>query len=69
MAIYFLRFFSPKTNLRTDSYGGSLENRSRIFVEISHEISKFAGDDFLLSMKINGHDLIEGEQFLRMSQN
>lgn len=39
-------FFSPTTNHRTDLYGGSLENRMRIYVEIVRDVRKKVGPDF-----------------------
>jgi 2,4-dienoyl-CoA reductase-like NADH-dependent reductase (Old Yellow Enzyme family) len=47
------QFLSQTTNLRTDKYGGSLENRARIVVEIAQEIRKRVAKDFSLSIKIN----------------
>ncbi len=37
------QFLSDKTNLRTDRYGGSLENRARIVVEVAEAITKVWG--------------------------
>jgi N-ethylmaleimide reductase len=34
------QFLSDKTNLRTDRYGGSIENRARIVVEVAEAITK-----------------------------
>ena len=34
------QFFSPISNKRDDIYGGSLENRSRLLIEISRAIRK-----------------------------
>ena len=31
-------FFSPISNLRKDNYGGSLENRCRLLIEVSKSI-------------------------------
>ena len=39
-------FLSPAKNHRTDEYGGSIENRARILVEILREIRVRVGDDF-----------------------
>ena len=47
------QFLSPTTNIRTDEYGGSLENRVRLLVEIAREIKKRCRPDFILSTKIN----------------
>ena len=37
-------FLSPVTNLRTDAWGGSLENRARFLVEVVHAVRKAVGD-------------------------
>ena len=47
------QFLSPTTNQRTDKYGGSLENRSRLIMEIADEIRAKLPKDFLLGIKIN----------------
>lgn len=55
------QFLSSRVNLRTDEYGGSLENRSRIIFEILDAIKeKIPDPKFSLSVKINSHDFIEG---------
>ncbi|KAK3313201.1 NADH oxidase [Apodospora peruviana] len=47
------QFLSQTTNLRTDEYGGSLENRARLITEIADEIRAQTRPDFVLSIKIN----------------
>lgn len=47
------QFLSPTTNNRTDKYGGSLENRMRIIIEIAEEVSKRVSKDFIVGIKIN----------------
>ncbi|EDU46800.1 NemA NADH:flavin oxidoreductase Old Yellow Enzyme family [Pyrenophora tritici-repentis] len=47
------QFLSPTTNHRTDAYGGSLENRARLIVEIGQEIRKRTSPNFILSIKLN----------------
>lgn len=47
------QFLSQTTNRRTDKYGGSLENRSRIVTEIAAEIQKRVSPSFILGMKVN----------------
>lgn len=42
------RFFSPSHNERTDSYGGSLENRMRLGIEIVRAIKDEVGNRMLL---------------------
>ncbi|KAI1204661.1 NADH oxidase [Annulohypoxylon truncatum] len=47
------QFLSPTTNLRTDSYGGSLANRARLITEIADGVRGATGPDFVLAIKIN----------------
>lgn len=54
------QFLSPLTNLRTDRWGGSLENRSRFALEIYRNMRSKVGDDFPLSIKINSADFQRG---------
>ncbi len=54
------QFMSPLTNLRTDEYGGSLENRSHLLLEITTEVRKAVGDDFLLLVRLGLDDLLPG---------
>ena len=56
---FFLsRFISPAVNHRTDAYGGSTKNRSRILLEILAGIRE-AAPDLHISIKINSSDFIE----------
>ncbi|KAL7416323.1 NADH oxidase [Mrakia frigida] len=55
------QFLSGRVNKRTDNYGGSLENRSRIVFRIFEEIKRrVPANDFLLSIKMNSADFAEG---------
>lgn len=54
------QFLSPLTNLRTDEYGGSLENRSRLLLEITTEVRKAVGEKFLVLVRLGLDDLIPG---------
>ena len=47
------QFLAPTTNQRTDEYGGSLQNRSRIIMEIAEAIRKRVPTSFILGIKIN----------------
>ena len=49
-------FFSPHTNHRTDLYGGSLENRMRIYIEIVRDVRKKVGPDFPVTIRLSGTD-------------
>lgn len=51
---------SPLFNRRTDDYGGSLENRMRFPLEVIESIRAKTGPDFILGMRLNGDDLVEG---------
>ncbi len=57
---FFLsRFISPAVNHRTDKFGGSAENRSRILLEILHGI-KEAAPNLHVTIKINSNDFTHG---------
>ena len=47
------QFLSASINKRTDSYGGSLENRARILFEIISGIREKCGDKFLLGVRLS----------------
>lgn len=47
------QFLSPKSNLRTDKYGGNLENRLRFPIEILQRIRQKVGSDFLLGVRMS----------------
>jgi 2,4-dienoyl-CoA reductase-like NADH-dependent reductase (Old Yellow Enzyme family) len=49
-------FISPHTNRRTDRWGGPLENRARIMVEILRRVREELGPDYPVTAKINGTD-------------
>ena len=52
-------FLSPATNRRTDEYGGSLENRARILVDIVAAVRKVIGNRLALGVRLCGDELIE----------
>jgi 2,4-dienoyl-CoA reductase-like NADH-dependent reductase (Old Yellow Enzyme family) len=54
------QFISPKTNRRTDEYGGSLENRMRLPLRVLDAVRKAVGDDFPILGKIGMTDGIKG---------
>lgn len=45
------QFFSPRTNFRTDRFGGSLANRARFGLMVHEEIRKRLGDDAIVSLR------------------
>lgn len=54
------QFLSPRVNLRTDEYGGSLENRARFLLEIIAAVRAAVGADFPISVKLNSADFQKG---------
>jgi 2,4-dienoyl-CoA reductase-like NADH-dependent reductase (Old Yellow Enzyme family) len=53
-------FLSPISNKRTDSYGGSLENRCRLLCEVVSAIRGVWPDGYPLFVRISATDWIEG---------
>lgn len=53
------QFLSPYYNKRTDMYGGSVENRAKLLLDIFDSIRQNTGKDFPVLVKINGEDLVE----------
>ena len=45
-------FWLPRTNFRTDRYGGSLENRVRFSLEVLEEIRKQVGSEFIVGIRM-----------------
>ncbi|MBT8260071.1 MAG: NADH:flavin oxidoreductase [Bacteroidia bacterium] len=70
------QFLSSDINNRTDEYGGSLENRSRILFEIVDGIRQTCGKEFLIGIRLSperfGMDLLEvitiSQQFIDEEQ-
>ncbi len=54
------QFLSPFYNHRTDDYGGSLENRARLLIQVYEEIRHRVGTSFPVMIKINSEDFLEG---------
>ncbi|MFZ9629141.1 MAG: mycofactocin system FadH/OYE family oxidoreductase 2 [Ilumatobacteraceae bacterium] len=53
-------FLSPVTNHRTDEYGGSVENRARILVDIVAAVRRVIDNRLALGVRLCGDELIEG---------
>lgn len=56
----FNEFLSPLSNLRTDEYGGSFENRIRLLVEITEATRKIIGETLPLFVRLSVTDWVEG---------
>ena len=54
------QFISPKTNHRSDQYGGSLENRMRVPLRVLDAVRRAVGDDFPILGKISLMDGVKG---------
>jgi 2,4-dienoyl-CoA reductase-like NADH-dependent reductase (Old Yellow Enzyme family) len=54
------QFISPKTNRRSDEYGGSLVNRMRLPLRVLEAVREAVGDDFPLLGKIGLTDGVKG---------
>ncbi|MFP1683493.1 FAD-dependent oxidoreductase [Alloalcanivorax sp. C16-1] len=52
------QFTAPRTNRRTDVYGGSAENRRRFPVEIVEETRRRCGPDFIIMYRLSVIDLV-----------
>ncbi|MBN1189956.1 MAG: NADH:flavin oxidoreductase [Dehalococcoidales bacterium] len=54
------QFLSPRTNRRTDEYGGSLENRCRFLLEIIRGLRREFGPDLPVCVRLSSADHVEG---------
>lgn len=53
------QFLSPHYNKRNDEYGGSVENRARIVVEVVKEMRKTVGDNYPIWIKLDSSEAYE----------
>ncbi|CAO1630266.1 unnamed protein product [Parajaminaea phylloscopi] len=53
-------FLSPRTNQRTDQYGGNARNRFRVVQEIIEQIRDRVPRDFVVGIKLNSADYVHG---------
>jgi 2,4-dienoyl-CoA reductase-like NADH-dependent reductase (Old Yellow Enzyme family) len=54
------QFLSPLTNQREDEWGGALENRARLLLEVLNAAKAEAGPGFGVSVKLNSADFQKG---------
>ena len=54
------QFLSPYSNVRTDIWGGSLENRARFVIEVYRKIRARVGSGFPIGIKLNSADYQKG---------
>ena len=51
-------FFSKRTNKRTDRWGGSIENRARLALEVVKRIRQRCGDEFLIEFRMSADEFV-----------
>jgi 2,4-dienoyl-CoA reductase-like NADH-dependent reductase (Old Yellow Enzyme family) len=55
------QFLSPSSNARNDAYGGAIENRARLLLEIVREVKRRrASPSFAVTVKLNSGDFLRG---------
>ncbi|UTW47077.1 NADH:flavin oxidoreductase/NADH oxidase family protein [Bacterioplanoides sp. SCSIO 12839] len=54
------QFLSPLTNKRDDQYGGSIENRMRLLIEVIQAVRAVVSSEFAVSVKMNSADFQRG---------
>lgn len=57
---FFGQFLSPRTNTRTDRFGGSFENRARVLLMALDKVREAVGPGFPIEVRISGDEFTEG---------
>ena len=66
---YTLASFLSKINKRTDRYGGRLENRLRLPIEVYRAVRGAVGETFPVGIRINGEDFtVEGNTLFQSTR-
>ena len=55
-----VQFLSPRSNKRSDAYGGSLENRMRFPLEVVETVKEFVGNDFPVGYRFLADEWLPG---------
>ncbi len=53
-------FLSPLYNKRTDEYGGDINGRLKLTLEVIEEVRKKCGKDFIIDVRISGDEYCDG---------
>lgn len=53
-------FLSPHTNRRADEWGGPVENRARVLLDVLRGVKAACGREFPVIVKLNSTDFLEG---------
>lgn len=54
------QFLSPAFNKRKDEYGGELDNRARLVLEVVRSVRETVGPEYPVLIKLNSEDFLEG---------
>lgn len=54
------QFLSPLFNQRTDRYGGSIEARCQLLLDVIRQIRAAVGPEFAIGVKVNSSDQLQG---------
>ena len=54
------QFLSPATNTRDDEYGGDIENRARLALEVISAVRSVVGPNFPLELRISADEYLDG---------
>jgi 2,4-dienoyl-CoA reductase-like NADH-dependent reductase (Old Yellow Enzyme family) len=66
---YVLSSFLSRSNKRTDGYGGTLENRMKLPIEVFRAIRETVGSNYPLGIRINGEEfVVDGNTLLQSSR-
>ena len=52
------QFLSPRTNKRTDKWGGNFENRTRFAIEVLKSVRQAVGENYPIIFRMSGLDLV-----------
>ncbi len=61
-------FLTPTTNQRDDEYGGSLDNRMRLPLEIVRRVREAAGPDMVVGVRMPGDEYVDGGITVEVAQ-
>lgn len=54
------QFLSPLFNQRRDEYGGSIQSRMKLLLDVVREVRQVVDPDFVVAVKLNATDQLEG---------
>jgi 2,4-dienoyl-CoA reductase-like NADH-dependent reductase (Old Yellow Enzyme family)/thioredoxin reductase len=57
---FISQLLSPRLNIRTDEFGGSLENRSKFLLQLIQLVKGLTGKDFPLMVKLVCNEYVDG---------